>query len=98
MVESTSTKLSVFQIHVCMLDNWTSNRMFADGISCLNVHVDRNLMMSIITANLVIETKLVLEESGAVNVLGSSGWPPESVTIPTLSRALHYLLSAWKAL
>lgn len=52
--------------------------MFADGISCVNVHVDRNLMMSISHANLVFETKLVLEESSAVKVLGSSGWPQGS--------------------
>lgn len=52
--------------------------MFADGISCLNVHADRSLMMSISHANLVIETKLVLVVSSAVRVLGSSGWPQGS--------------------
>lgn len=48
------------------------------AVSCVNVHVDRNLMMSISHANLVFEAKLVLEESSAVKVLGSSGWPQGS--------------------
>lgn len=63
---------------VCTWVNWTSNGISADGISCLNVHLDRNLMMSISHANLVIESELALEESTAVKVLGSGGWPQGS--------------------